>query len=323
MNRSESCEHQWDSFSHEVNRILDIHAPIRQFRVHNPTPPPVTDETFDLMTQRRTAKNSQDAEVYRQLNVTVKRAIRKDIRDNISHRVNTAPPSALFRELKSVIAPKRGPSVQPENLTPDQINEYFASVGNKTRESVISEFQESGRTPLNIRLPRVNAGALNLTPITLDELKRIIFSLPNKNSCVTGDIPLKIIKLSFGIIGRTLLQILNCSIVTETVPTSWKRAEVIPLHKKNSPTDPVNFRPITIVPVICKIIEKVVHSQLTTYLKSQSLFSPDQHGFISEHSTATALLTVTDEILKGMDKSPSGGQSEHAGPPACSDWHGE
>ena len=289
--------------SHQMVDKLNVYAPLRRFRVCNPTPPPVSDETIDLMNQRRSAKATGDITNYNLLNVQAKRAIRKDMRDSIGQKVDESSPSTLFHQLKPVIAPKRGHRTEPENLTPDEINDYFVSIGLKTREKVMSQFQRSGFEPLKVRLPRVNAGALTLTPVTLDQLKRVIFAIPNKNSCIDGDIPLKILKLSFGIVGRYLLRIINTSLVTETVPESWKRAEVLPLHKRSDPSDPANFRPITIVSVICKIIEKVVHIQLTTYLTDQHLLSDDQHGFMSNHSTSTALLEMTDEILKGMDRS--------------------
>ena len=78
---------------------------------------------------------------------------------------------------------------------------------------------------------------------------------------------------------------------------------VIPLFKKDDPTKASNFRPITKVPGICKLVEKIVHKQVTNYLSDQNLFSDDQHGFRRQHSTATALINMTDEILRGMDRS--------------------
>ena len=302
VRREESCEQQWNSFSSEMSRILDIHAPIRTYRVHNPAPPPVSDETLDLMSQRREASKNRD-ETYHRLNTQVKRAIRRDTRVSIAERVANTPASALFRQLKPVIAPKRGPPTQPENLTPDQLNTYFTTVGEETRDSVIDQFERSNREKLGVRLPRVNTGKLNIIPVTLDQLKRTLLSMPSKDSGIDGDIPIHILKLCFPNIGNVLLQIINTSFVTEIVPSSWKCATVIPIYKKNDPSKASNFRPVTIVPSICKIVEKLVHGQLTSYLTNHHLFSTDQHGFMESHSTSTALLSITDEILRGMDRS--------------------
>ena len=87
------------------------------------------------------------------------------------------------------------------------------------------------------------------------------------------------------------------------MPAAWKSAIILPLHKRDDPTVVSNFRPITLTRTILKIVEKLVHEQLVNYLSDQCLFSTDQHGFLPHHSTCTALLTVTDAILRGMDRS--------------------
>ena len=302
VNRHHSCEEQWNAFSSTITSILNRHAPAMRFRVRNPKSPPVTDETMELMSQRRAAKRSSDP-AYHTLNQQVKRAIRRDCRDALAHRIKNSSPSALYRHLKPVISSKRGKPVQPENLTSDELNRYFTSVGIETRDAVETDFGRSSREPLNVRLPRVHTGALTITPVTLDQLRRVLFSLPNKTSQIEGDIPVKILKLSFDVIGRYLLRIINVSFVSETVPRNWKEAIVIPLHKKENPSVASNFRPVTLVPVISKIVERLVHEQLTVYLTDNCIFSEDQHGFMAQHSTCTALLSVTDEILQGMDRS--------------------
>ena len=302
VTRDASCERQWDAFSGNLNRLIDEHAPIRRFKVRNPVPPPVTDETLDLMHQRREALRNSDTDAYQRLNSLTKRAIRRDRRDDIAERVRSAPASDLFKQLKSVIAPKRGPSVSPVNLTASELNGYFCSIGRSTRDTVMADFERSGRQSLDVRLPRIHTGSLNIIPVTLDHLHSVIYSLPNKDSCVPGDVPVKILKLCFPYIGRFLLRIINSSIVSESVPSSWKCAVVIPLHKRGEPSQSSNFRPITNVPVICKAVEKLVHQQITSYLDHYHLFSTDQHGFMACHSTATALLSMTDQILHGMDQ---------------------
>ena len=302
VKRDDSCEQQWNSFISEMNRIIDRHAPTRRYRVHNPSPPVISADTQNLIRQRREARKNKD-ETYRRLNAQVKRAIRKDMRESIAERVASAPASTLYRQLQPVIAPKRGPPPRPEGLTPDQLNSYFASVGIETRDEVIDQFKVSNREQLGVRLTRVHTGNMNIVPISLDQLKRTLFSMQNKDSKVEDDIPVHIFKLCFEIIGKTLLQIVNTSLVTETVPSSWKRAIVIPIYKKGDPSKASNFRPVTTVPTICKLVERLVHDQLISYLRHYHLFSTDQHGFIENHSTCTALISITDEILRGMDRS--------------------
>ena len=254
------------------------------------------------MAQRRSARENNDPS-YKHLNVVTKRAIRTDCRQNLEQRIRNAAPSNLYKQLRPVIAPKNGPVTEPSNLTANDLNKYFTSIGEETRDKVAADFSRSGREPLKQRLPRVNTGKLRITPVNLSQLEKTLFSLPNKNSCMEDDIPVKILKLCFAIIGRYLLRIINKSFVTGIVPSVWKRAVVIPLYKKGDPSMASNFRPVTNIPNITKIVEKLVLKQLTSYLNRENLYSSDQHGFRASHSTCTALLSVTDEILKGMDRS--------------------
>ena len=271
-------------------------------KVRNPTPPPISDDTRDLIIQRRQAIAADDKERYATLNSQVKRAIRQDYRSDITRRVEETPTSALWRQLRPVIASKRGTPAQPENLTADDLNSYFTTVGEETHQAVIRTFQESGRRALAVRLPRIHSDALRLTPATLEGLRRIIYSLPNKTSLADGVVDIRVIKLVFPVIGRVLLQIINNSIVSETVPDSWKTAVVIPLHKKGDMSTAGNFRPITNVPVISKIVEKIVCCQVEDYLSRNHLYSPEQHGFRNKHSTATALISVNDSLMEAADR---------------------
>ena len=207
------------------------------------------------MKQRRRAKKAKDP-AYHEINRLTKRAIRKDCRADIKNRISKSNSSSLYHEIKHIIAPKQGPGKTPENLTPDELNEYFTKVGNDTRDEVMAKFESSNRNRLHTRLPRVNAGSMRLTPITLNELRRALFSLPNKDSSIKGDIPIKILKLVFTELGRRILRIINTSFATETVPSAWKTAVVIPLFKRDDPSKSSNFRPIAKVPGICKVVEK-------------------------------------------------------------------
>ena len=86
---------------------------------------------------------------------------------------------------------------------------------------------------------------------------------------------------------------------TSTFPDSWKRARLNPIYKSGDHTDPCNYRPIAILPVLSKICEKVVFAQVYEFLNDK-LYSC-QSGFRPLHSTTTALLTVTDDSFNAID----------------------
>ncbi len=114
-------------------------------------------------------------------------------------------------------------------------------------------------------------------------------------------IPMKFIKDALFVVAFYLTCIVKTSIVTGIVPTAWKRALVIPLLKSGDVCDLNNFRPVSLLPIISKVLEKIVASQLTLFLESKKLLSNSQHGFRPKLSTETALTVITDEIYKNMD----------------------
>ena len=213
VRRADTCSDQWEAFSTAVNCVLDRHVPVRRYRVYNPRPPPISEDIRQLMEQRRAAKSTSDSDVYRHLNAEVKRAIRADYRSSVEQRVAEAPPSKMWQQVRPVIASSKTTTTEPENLTADDLNAFFTSVGACTRESVVAEFERSGRAPLHTRLHRVHTDALNLVPITRDELRAVIYTMPNRDTCIEGDIPVSVLKQCFNVTGRVLLQIVNCSIV--------------------------------------------------------------------------------------------------------------
>ena len=95
---------------------------------------------------------------------------------------------------------------------------------------------------------------------------------------------------------------LYLSLQRSEIPKSWKSAIVTPLHKSRSLLYPNNFRPISVLPVVMKIFERAIHKQLYDHLTTNKLLSPYQSGFRPGHSTCTALLDVSDYVLKNIDK---------------------
>ena len=98
-----------------------------------------------------------------------------------------------------------------------------------------------------------------------------------------------------------LLDIVNASLVTGVVPPSWKHALVTPIPKGGDLASTGNWRPISILPAITKVIERLVHRQISAYYNNNNLFSPSQHGYRRHHSTETALAVITDRVYRAMD----------------------
>ena len=94
---------------------------------------------------------------------------------------------------------------------------------------------------------------------------------------------------------------MNNSFVTNTFARAWKTAEVTPILKCGNPDVPNNYRPISLLPIVSKVTERLVHGQLMEHLIRNNKLAAHQSGNRKLHSTETALLYVTDQLLQAMD----------------------
>ncbi len=115
--------------------------------------------------------------------------------------------------------------------------------------------------------------------------------------------PLFILKEATPCIIDPLTHIVNLSLKNGIVPGICKRARVTPLHKDGDKSNPNNYRPLSILPFIGKIIEYFVSRQLTEYMEDNHLFSRHQFGFRKNHSTNYLMLDLFDEIYKSKSRS--------------------
>ena len=152
------------------------------------------------------------------------------------------------------------------------------------------------------RLPRVGACGFRVAGVTLAELRGVVFSMKRSGACGSDGICIRTLLLCFDAIGPVLLHMVNTCLTLCDFPDSWKHSLVHPIFKCGDPAIISNYRPISIVPVMAKIVERVVHRQLTAYMSDNHLLSPSQHGFRPSHSTETALLSVTNRIFSNMDR---------------------
>ena len=104
------------------------------------------------------------------------------------------------------------------------------------------------------------------------------------------------------VLALPISQICNLSIEKSVFPRSCKIAKLKPLFKKGSLTEPKNYRPISLLPLISKLIERVIHRLVLVHLDKNEILFKFQSGFRSNHSTDSCLSYLNDKILKGFDK---------------------
>ena len=138
-------------------------------------------------------------------------------------------------------------------------------------------------------------------PASVDELTKIILASPSK-SCGLDPLPTALLKQCLAPLMDIISHIINRSLISATVPSSFKLAQVTPLLKKPSlePSLLSNYRPVSNLSFLSKILEKVVASRLVSYLSENDLREPLQSAYCKQHSTETALVRIQHDILQAF-----------------------
>ena len=177
---------------------------------------------------------------------------------------------------------------------------FFASVANtlKSKSIFLRDFIWS--KPI---VDRYSANCtFKLRPVSVAEVQRYLKQLKRNKSVGLDSLPSGFLKDIARVIAKPLCHIINLSLQSGIVPKDFKEAKVIPIHKSGNSCNIDNYRPISVLPVISKILEKCVNNQLMQHLENHKLLSDFQFGFRPKRSTELAATLFVDNIRANMDK---------------------
>ena len=178
-------------------------------------------------------------------------------------------------------------------------NDYFCSIGTQLDFNI----PHTNVDPISYVNSNINS-SFYLNPVSDIEIFRIIKSLKKSKQNLNSISSLIFIE-NADILCSIFSDLVNTCFLTGSFPNSLKKAEVLPLHKKGDSTTLSNYRPISILPIISKIIEKCMKSRLTAFIDKYSIVNAGQFGFQRGVSTQDAILQITEQIYESLNKNSS------------------
>ena len=143
----------------------------------------------------------------------------------------------------------------------------------------------------------------SLTAVSAEKVDKIIRELKNSKSTGVDELDTYILKLTRKSIVPSICHILNLSIQSRKFPTKWKIAKVVPLYKgKGGKFDPKSYRPVAILPILSKVLERAMFNQVLSHMDGNNLFNPSHHAYRSFHSTTTAMIQMYDTWLDAVEQ---------------------
>ena len=296
--------------------VLDRHAPMRQRRVkHTKQPEWLNNEIIEAIKLRDTFKAQNDDKNYKYFRNKVVHMIHSAKKEFYTNKVknNKGNIKEIWNCIKDLspnenktqitsITHENNSYVKPKDIA-DILNKKFVGVsqllnpvrnhkhvfkGEKLQEFVNAKFNDPDK---RFVIPEIKSTFI------FEYLSKLNIT---KSSGPDG-IQNKYIKVAASVLAPNLAYIINLSIKTGIFPDAWKQARVSPIHKSGPKDDGDNYRPISILSTLSKIIERHIHDHLYNYLCEYNLLLLTQSGFRNNHSCQTALTRLIDTWLKAID----------------------
>lgn len=296
--------------------IINKHLPLRKHRVKRKQQPKwLTANIIDAIKTRDRFKSINNQEQYKlwrnKVSKMIKLSKKQQFSDIINENANN--PASIWKLFKELGASKRnsGTSILSLKINDEiiknssdiasEFNKFFVSVAVKIKEPIVPSKFEKLKAFCDEKLSENIS--FSIPTIAHEKVEKYLKNIDITKATGADNIGPRVLKLAAPYISDSLSYICNQSITSSTFPEKWKEGKVTPLHKNGSKDDTNNYRPISVLPIVSKLLEKHIHDSLMFYLTSNNLLHSTQSGFRPNHSCETALLQMINKWFEAINNS--------------------
>ena len=211
------------------------------------------------------------------------------LKDLINKKSKFSNPNLEFKHNNSVIK-------TPQAVV-NSFNDYFATIG-PNLEKLIENTTINPKKYIKGNYPH----SMFLHPTCPNEVNKLIMKEKTNKAAGFDDISINVVKAVADTISVPLSYIFNTSLKTGIFPDALKVAKITPIYKTGDKTLLNNYRPISVLSVFSKILEKIFYTRLIKHLNSYKILNESQYGFRQNRSTAMALIDLVDHITSALDE---------------------
>ena len=290
-----------------ITECIERHAQLKRTKITRPPAPWLNREDIRSLQAKRntlhhmahTTKSSDLWQTFRDVRNLIKIKIKEAKQSFIEKALSSTKPKEIWHIIYQIIKP----NPKPVRLNMNKLNKHFASTTKRT--TGITETYS--RDDLFSFVDTLETESIEEEPFTRHLVTHIevlneILKFRSDTSTGPDLIPVKFIKPVAKYITSPLTHIINSFIKTNSFSDVWKLARISPIPKTDNPVNEHDMRPISILPALSTVYERLVHHQVIEYINSRDLLKDNISGFRKGHSTTTALLGIRDDIIRVMKR---------------------
>eukprot|EP00116_Pleurobrachia_bachei_P000741 sb/3461003/ len=253
-------------------------------------------ELCDALKQRRQASNEAS------------KIIRKARQDVFSTKIKDSKnnAAAFFKLTNYLMGRDKTPQEQPEGYDDQDLANRFAEFFQEKVERISADIEDEaeklGDQVKKLQYPRtLNCEFKEFSPLSEESLRSLVRDMSHK-ACDLDPMPTSFVTKLLPELSPVITTVVNKSLANGEFPTALKIAQIRPSYKQDDKNDLKNYRPVSNLPFLSKIVEKAVALQLTEYLENNKLLPSIQSAYRKGHSVETATTKILDDLLVITDK---------------------